>query len=116
MWEKLSGEESAPAARLTAKSGRRLCEVPKSFTTKGLTVRNRRWSWIVVVAVALATAGVATRAMAGPERSSYTACLKRAQSTFDTDQCVGAELKRLEPLLAAAYAELSAAGSDGAKH
>src|SRR3954451_4770236 len=106
MWEKLSGEESAPAARLTAKSGRRLCEVPKSFTTKGLTVRNRRWSWVAVVAVALATAGVATRAMAGPERSSYPPRLKRARSTFYTARCVGAELKRLKPLLAAAYAKL----------
>jgi uncharacterized protein YecT (DUF1311 family) len=71
---------------------------------------------VIVAVMALATAGVATRAVAGPQRSSYTTCLKHATSTADMDACVGAELKRLKPRLAAAYARLADARSDDAAH
>jgi uncharacterized protein YecT (DUF1311 family) len=80
-------------------------------------MNKRRWAWLgVAAAIALAAAGITTRAMAGPQRSSYTACIKHAQSTADLDRCVGAELRRLRPLLAAAYAGLANDGSDTARH
>jgi uncharacterized protein YecT (DUF1311 family) len=79
-------------------------------------MHKRRWAWPVVVIIALATAGVATRAMAGPQRSSYTACIRHAESTADLDACVGAELRRLKPQLAAAYSRLAHDASDTARH
>ncbi len=60
-----------------------------------------------------AVAGTATLALSGggasaapAPRDTYSSCLKHAQSTFDMDQCVGNERKRLKPLLAAAYNKL----------
>jgi uncharacterized protein YecT (DUF1311 family) len=48
----------------------------------------------------LLTGGGASAAL---KRDTYSSCLKHANSTFETDQCVAAELKRLKPLLAGAY-------------
>jgi uncharacterized protein YecT (DUF1311 family) len=57
-----------------------------------------------VAALAFALAGGGASAAIG--RDSYSNCLKHAQSTFDMDQCVATERKRLRPLLAAAYNKL----------
>jgi uncharacterized protein YecT (DUF1311 family) len=57
-----------------------------------------------VAAVALILAGGG--ASAAPSRDTYSSCLKHAQSTFDMDQCVTNERRRLRPLLAAAYNKL----------
>jgi uncharacterized protein YecT (DUF1311 family) len=59
---------------------------------------------VTATAAALILAGGG--ASAAPARDSYSSCLKHAQSTFDMDQCVGNERKRLRPLLAAAYNKL----------
>ncbi|HEY1597558.1 MAG TPA: lysozyme inhibitor LprI family protein [Thermoleophilaceae bacterium] len=71
----------------------------------------RRLSLGLVALAALA--GTATLALssggasaAPAPRDTYGACLKHAQSTFDMDQCVGNERKRLKPLLAGAYNKL----------
>jgi uncharacterized protein YecT (DUF1311 family) len=71
----------------------------------------RRLSLALVALAALA--GTATLALSGggasaasAPRDTYSNCLKHAQSTFDMDQCVGNERKRLRPLLAAAYNKL----------
>jgi uncharacterized protein YecT (DUF1311 family) len=68
----------------------------------------RRLPVIAVLAVAataittaLLLAGGGASAATG--RDTYSSCLKHANSTFDTDQCVATELKRLKPLLANAY-------------
>jgi uncharacterized protein YecT (DUF1311 family) len=53
-------------------------------------------------------------ASAALQRDTYSSCLKHANSTFETDQCVGTELKRLKPLLASAYnGLLNDPGTDG---
>ena len=57
-----------------------------------------------VAALALAVAGGGASAATG--RDTYSSCLKHAQSTFDMDQCVANERRRLKPLLAAAYNKL----------
>jgi uncharacterized protein YecT (DUF1311 family) len=57
-----------------------------------------------LAAIAFALAGAGASASIG--RDSYSNCLKHAQSTFDMDQCVTTERKRLKPLLAAAYSRL----------
>jgi uncharacterized protein YecT (DUF1311 family) len=57
-----------------------------------------------LAAVAFALAGGGASAALG--RDSYSNCLRHAQSTFEMDQCIGAERRRLKPLLAAAYANL----------
>jgi uncharacterized protein YecT (DUF1311 family) len=57
-----------------------------------------------VAAVAFALAGGGASAATGGD--TYSSCLKHAQSTFDMDQCVANERKRLKPLLAAAYNKL----------
>jgi uncharacterized protein YecT (DUF1311 family) len=57
-----------------------------------------------VASVAFALAGGGASAALG--RDSYSNCLRHAQSTFEMDQCIGAERRRLKPLLAAAYANL----------
>ena len=72
----------------------------------------RRLSLALVALAALA--GTATLLLAGGggasaapiPRDTYSNCLTHAQSTFDMDQCVGNERKRLKPLLAAAYNKL----------
>jgi uncharacterized protein YecT (DUF1311 family) len=53
---------------------------------------------------AFALAGGGASAAIG--RDSYSNCLRHAQSTFEMDQCVATERKRLKPLLAAAYNKL----------
>ena len=71
-------------------------------------MRSRRLQVLVVVAVLagatttglLLTGGGASAAL---KRDTYGRCLKHANSTFETDQCVATELKRLRPLLASAY-------------
>jgi uncharacterized protein YecT (DUF1311 family) len=68
----------------------------------------RRLQVLAVVAVLagatvtglLLTGGGASAAL---KRDTYSSCLKHANSTFETDQCVATELKRLKPLLANAY-------------
>jgi uncharacterized protein YecT (DUF1311 family) len=72
----------------------------------------KRRSLIVLAALAVAAAATTVLlagggASAAPApRDTYSSCLKHANSTFDTDQCVAAERKRLKPLLAAAYNKL----------
>lgn len=65
---------------------------------------------LVVLAVLATGAGLVLAgggASAAPSpRDSYSNCLKHADSTFQMDQCVGAERNRLKPLLAAAYNKL----------
>jgi uncharacterized protein YecT (DUF1311 family) len=56
------------------------------------------------MAAAFALAGGGASAAIG--RDTYSNCLRHAQSTFETDQCVATERKRLRPLLAAAYSKL----------
>jgi len=56
-------------------------------------------------AVTLLVGGGGASAAPAP-RDTYSSCLKHANSTFDMDQCVGNERKRLKPLLAAAYNKL----------
>jgi uncharacterized protein YecT (DUF1311 family) len=58
---------------------------------------------VAAAAFALAGGGGASAAVG---RDSYSNCLKHAQSTFDMDQCVATERRRLKPLLAAAYNKL----------
>ncbi|HEY7631687.1 MAG TPA: lysozyme inhibitor LprI family protein [Thermoleophilaceae bacterium] len=72
----------------------------------------KRRSLLAVAALAVATttaalilAGGGASAAPAP-RDTYSSCLKHANSTFDMDQCVGNERKRLKPLLAAAYNKL----------
>jgi uncharacterized protein YecT (DUF1311 family) len=72
----------------------------------------KRRSLLAVAALAAITAS-ALLALAGghgasaaPTRDSYANCLKHADSTFAMSQCVGAEQRRLKPLLAAAYNKL----------
>jgi uncharacterized protein YecT (DUF1311 family) len=77
----------------------------------------KRWLSIGLAALlGLAAVIAATQAMAGTQRSTYTQCLKHAQNTFDMDQCVGTELKRLKPILAAAEAKLANDKNDSAAH
>ena len=57
-----------------------------------------------VAAAAFALAGGGASAATG--RDSYSNCLTHAQSTFEMDQCVAVERRRLKPLLAAAYNKL----------
>jgi uncharacterized protein YecT (DUF1311 family) len=66
---------------------------------------------LAVLAITAAAAGLVLSgggASAATGRDTYSTCLKHAQSTFDMDQCVGNERKRLRPLLAAAYNKLLA--------
>ena len=66
---------------------------------------------LAVLAITAAAAGLVLAgggATAATGRDNYSSCLKHAQSTFDMDQCVGAERQRLKPLLAAAYNKLLA--------
>jgi len=56
------------------------------------------------LAAVLLLAGGGANAAAG--RDTYSTCLKHAGSTFETDQCVATELKRLKPLLSSAYDKL----------
>ncbi len=66
---------------------------------------------LVVLAITVTAAGLVLAgggATAATGRDTYSSCLKHAQSTFDMDQCVGAERQRLKPLLAAAYNKLLA--------
>jgi uncharacterized protein YecT (DUF1311 family) len=72
----------------------------------------KRRSLLALAAVAVA-ATTATLILAGggasaapAPRDTYSSCLKHANSTFDMDQCVANERKRLKPLLAAAYNKL----------
>jgi uncharacterized protein YecT (DUF1311 family) len=68
---------------------------------------------LLALAVLAATAASASLLLSGgggasaaPVRDSYSNCLRHADSTFAMDQCVGAEQRRLKPLLAAAYNKL----------
>lgn len=55
-------------------------------------------------------------ASAALKRDTYSSCLKHANSTFETDQCVATELKRLKPMLANAYSGLLNASGTDARH
>jgi uncharacterized protein YecT (DUF1311 family) len=52
-----------------------------------------------------ASLAVAASAPAAPPRS-YSACLQKAQSTFELDECAATEYKRVDALLNAEYGEL----------
>jgi uncharacterized protein YecT (DUF1311 family) len=64
---------------------------------------------LAVLATTAVSAGLVLAgggASAAPARDSYANCLKHADSTFAMSQCVGAEQRRLKPLLADAYNKL----------
>lgn len=74
-------------------------------------MKTRRLPALAVLATTAAVAAAAFAlagggASAAPGRDSYSNCLRRAPSTFQTEQCVAAERRRLQPLLAAAYSQL----------
>ena len=77
---------------------------------------------VLAVAAAASIAAVSGLALssggasAAPARDTYSSCLKHAQSTFDMDQCVGNERKRLKPLLAAAYNKVLNAPATDTRH
>jgi uncharacterized protein YecT (DUF1311 family) len=81
----------------------------------------RRLQVLAVVAVLagatvtglLLTGGGASAAL---KRDTYSSCLKHANSTFETDQCVATELKRLKPLVANAYSGLLNDPDTDARH
>lgn len=68
---------------------------------------------VVFAAGTLALSHGGARAATG--RDSYSNCLRHADSTFATDQCVATERQRLKPLLAAAYNKLLT-DPDAGKH
>jgi uncharacterized protein YecT (DUF1311 family) len=71
-----------------------------------MTLRRLPVLAVLALAAAATLAGLlltGSGASAALQRDTYSSCLKHANSTFETDQCVGNELKRLKPLLASAY-------------
>jgi uncharacterized protein YecT (DUF1311 family) len=83
-------------------------------------MRHRLPVLAVLAAAVMATTAVLLLAGGGasaaPQRDAYSSCLKHANSTFEMDQCVGTELKRLKPLLDSAYAKLLNDPSTNAQH
>jgi uncharacterized protein YecT (DUF1311 family) len=82
----------------------------------------RRRLLVLVVAAVVASATLSGVLLSGGgasaalQRDTYSSCLKHANSTFETDQCVAAELKRLKPLLANAYNGLVKSPDTDARH